>query len=255
MDLGLRGKTAIVTGAASKKGIGNAIALALAREGANIILADVVPGGIQALAQEIQEMGSRALPLNVDQGVYEEVKEAVRRANQEFKTIDILVNNAAIISNFGSLSKMEVSKWTHEINVSLNGPYYWIREVFPMMRENKWGRILNIASFAGITGTIGLPAYGVSKGGLLTLTRQAAREGASRGVTANALALGMISTNFYKSAGLGPETVEGMVKRIPLGRMGTPEEVADFVTFLCSERASYITGAVILMDGGITINV
>ena len=150
---------------------------------------------------------------------------------------------------------MEVPKWTHEINVSLNGPFYWIHEVFPMMRENKWGRIVNISSFAGITGTVGLPAYGVSKGGLLTLTRQAAREGASRGVTANALALGMISTTFYKSAGLGPETVEGMVKRIPLGRMGTPEVVADFVTFLCSERASYITGAVILMDGGITINV
>jgi 3-oxoacyl-[acyl-carrier protein] reductase len=255
MDLGIKGKTAIVTGAASKKGIGNAIALALAREGANVALADLLLPEIESLAQEIIAMGSKSMALKVDQGIYEEVREAVTKINKEFGDVDILVNNAAIISNFGTLSKMEVAKWTHEINVSLNGPYYWIREVLPVMREKKWGRIVNISSFAGITGTVGMPSYGVSKGGLLTLTRQAAREGASRRVTANALALGMIDTDFYKGAGLGPETVEGMVRRIPLGRMGMPGEVADFVAFLCSERASYLTGAVVLMDGGITINI
>ena len=255
MDLGIKGKVAIVTGAASKKGIGNAIALSLAKEGVTIVLADVVFEGIQSLAQDINSMGEKCLPLEVDQGVYDKVREAVARANREFGQIDILVNNAAITSNFGTLTKMEVLKWTNQMNVNLNGPYYWIREVLPIMRKNKWGRIVNLSSFAGIAGTTGMPSYAVSKGGLLTLTKQAAREGASRGVTANALVLGMIATELYERPEFSPETVEGIVKRIALGRMAQPREVADIVTFLCSEKASYITGDVILVDGGLTINI
>jgi 3-oxoacyl-[acyl-carrier protein] reductase len=254
MDLGIKDRLAIVTGAASKRGIGSAIALTLAQEGANVVLPDISFEGVQSLASEIKVMGRKALALKVDQGVYDEIKEATGRIYSEFGRIDILVNNAAVTSNFGSISKMDVSKWTHEINVNLNGPYYWIREVFPVMREKKWGRIVNISSFGGLNGATGMPSYAVSKGGLITLAKQTAREGASRGITANALVLGMVNTDLYERAGFDVETVKGLVGGVLLGRMAEPREVGDAVAFLCSERASYITGATILLDGGITIN-
>jgi len=254
MDLGIEGKVAVVTGAASKKGLGNAIALALAKEGVDVVLPDIVFEGVQSLAQEIKAMNRKALALKVDQGDYDEVKKAVGKINEEIGEVDILVNNAAITSNFGSISKMEVSKWTNEININLNGPYYWIREIFPIMRRNQWGRIVNISSFAGINGAVGMPSYAVSKGGLITLAKQAAIEGASKGVTANVLVLGMIDTDLYERPGFTPEIVEGLVNKIPLGKMAQSSEVADVVAFLCSDRASYITGATILVDGALTIN-
>ncbi|MBW2570486.1 MAG: SDR family oxidoreductase [Deltaproteobacteria bacterium] len=254
MDLKIKGKVAIVTGAASKKGIGHAIALELAKEGAKLVLPDIVFDGVESTAQEIEDMGSKALALKVDQGIPDEVKAAVKKAKDEFGRVDILVNNAAITSNFGSIPKMKISKWTNEINVNLNGPYYWIREVLPQMKDKKWGRIVNISSFAGLNGAVGMPSYAVSKGGLITLAKQVAREAAPSGVTANVLILGMIATEIYERSGFDSETVKGLVKKVPLGRMAQPNEIADVVVFLCSDRSSYITGATIPVEGGVTIN-
>lgn len=249
MDLGIKDKVAIVTGAASKKGIGHAIALALAGEGAHVMVADIAYEGVQALADDIKAMGRKALAIKVDQSVYDEVRDAVSQTAEEMGNVDILVNCAALTSNFGTITKMELAKWAHETDVNLHGPYYWIREALPIMKKNNWGRIVNISSVAGIFGTTGVPSYAVSKGGLHALTIQAARENASKGIMVNALALGIIATEIYERPEFSPETVERLVKHIPLGRMGEPSEVADVVAFLCSERASYITGTVIPVEG------
>lgn len=254
MDLGIKNKVALVTGAASEKGIGYAIACALAKEGADVVVTDIISEGVQSLARKIKDMGRRSLALQVDQGKYEDVKEAVEKINEEFDGIHILVNSAAITSNFGTLKKMKPEKFTNEININLNGPYFWIREVMPVMIKNNWGRILNISSIASLAGAVGMPSYATSKGGLLTLTKVAAREGASKGITANALVLGLVATEIYEK-GTDPKVVEGMVKRVLLGRMASPEEVADIAAFLCSEKSSYITGENILVEGGLTINV
>jgi len=255
MDLGIKDKVAIVTGAASKKGIGHAIALALAREGAHVVVTDIVLEGVQSLADEIKSTGRKALAIKVDQSVYEEVRGAVAKAANEFAGIDILVNCAALTSNFGTVTKMEPAKWTHETDVNLHGPYYWIRETIPIMQKNSWGRVVNISSVAGIFGTTGVPSYAVSKGGLHTLTKQAARENASKGITVNALVLGIIGTAIYERPEFSDEAVSRLVNHIPLGRMGQPGEIADIATFLCSDKASYITGAIIPVDGALSVSI
>jgi len=255
MDLGLKSKVAIVTGAASKQGIGQAIALALAAEGADLAVVDIEFDGVQALAEDIKKMGRRSTAFKVDQGIYEEVKSSVAQINEEFGKIDILVNNAAITTNVGAIRKMLPENWANEINVNLSGPYYWTREVLSIMMQNGWGRIVNISSVGGMVGGRGLPGYAASKGGLVALTKATAREGASKGITANVVSLGLVNTAVYKSGLLDPETVEGLKKRTLFGRMAEPNEVADVVAFIASERASFITGANILVDAGMLINV
>jgi len=255
MDLGIEDKVAIVTGAASEKGIGHAIALALAREGAHVIVTDIAFEGVQLLADEVKNMGRKALAVKVDQSVYEEVREAVARVDKEFGSVDILVNCAALTSNFGTVAKMDPAKWTKEIDVNLHGPYYWIREALPIMKRNNWGRIVNISSVAGLFGTTGVPSYAVSKGGLHTLTKQAARENASKGITVNTLALGIIATAIYDRPEFSDEAVSRLVNHIPLGRMGQPGEIADMATFLCSDKASYITGSIIPVDGALSVSI
>ena len=255
MDLGLEGKVAIVTGAASKEGVGRAIALVLAKEGADVVVADVVFEGVEEAAKEIKGMGRKSIALKVDQGVYDEVKNAVARVNEEFGKVDILVNNAAIVTNLGAVRKMLPEKWVNEINVNLSGPYYWTREVLSIMMQNGWGRIVNISSIAGMMGAVGLPAYAASKGGLVALTKATAREGGAKGVTANVVTLGMVATAVYKSGVVSPELAESMAKRALVGRMAQPSEIADAVAFLASERASYITGINMLVEAGILINI
>jgi len=150
---------------------------------------------------------------------------------------------------------MDPARWTKETDVNLHGPYYWIREVLPIMKKNNWGRIVNISSVAGLFGTTGVPSYAVSKGGLHTLTKQAARENASKGITVNALVLGIISTAIYDSPEFSDEVVSRLVNHIPQGRMGQPSEIADMGTFLCSDKASYITGAIIPVDGALSVSI
>jgi len=255
MDLGLAGKVAIVTGAASKEGIGWATAMSLAKEGADVAVADIAFEGVQAAAEAIKKLGRKSIALKVDQSVYEEVKNAVAKINAEFGKVDILVNNAAILSNLGSIKKMLPEKWAMEININLNGPYYWTREVLPIMSQNGWGRIVNISSIAGMVGGLGLPGYTASKGGLVALTKSTAKEGATKGVTANVISLGLVETEAYKRGTLDPKAVEQLKSRVPMGRMAQPSEAADVITFIASERASYITGANVLVEAGILLNV
>ncbi|MBW2366392.1 MAG: SDR family oxidoreductase [Deltaproteobacteria bacterium] len=254
MDLDLKDKVAIVTGAGSNKGIGNAMAHALAGEGVHVAVTDIMQEGIDALADKLANTGVKTLAVQADQSQYEQVKDAVARVTGEFGKVDILVNCAALTGNFGTISKMPPEAWTREINVNLNGPYYWTREVLPLMKKNAWGRIINISSVAGLFGTTGIPAYSVSKGGLHLLTKQTAREVARKGITANTLVLGIIATEIYERQGIGQDTVDRLVSNIPMGRMGEPSEVADAALFLCSDKAKYITGTNVLVEGGISIS-
>ncbi len=254
MDLGLKGKVAIITGADSKKGIGNAAARALAAEGVNIVVTDILEDGITSLAKELGDTGIKTMAVKADQGNYEDVRAAVAKVVAEFGQVDILINSAALTGNFGTIRRMEVEAWTREMNINLNGPYFWTREVLPLMKKNSWGRIINISSVAGIFGTTGIPAYAVSKGGLHLLTKQIAREEAKNGITANTLVLGIIATEIYERSGIGQDTVDRLVANIPMARMGQTTEVADSALFLCSDKARYITGANMLIDGGISIS-
>jgi 3-oxoacyl-[acyl-carrier protein] reductase len=214
-----------------------------------VAVADIDIAGAENVAREIREMGRRSLALQVDQGDYEAVAAAAARIAEELGPIDILVNNAAILSNIALLDKMEVSAWDQEVKVNLSGPYYWIRAVFPGMAERGWGRIVNISSVAGLSGGVGQAGYASTKAGLGGLAKTVALEGARAGVTANTLYLGIIETEGAKG-NIRPDMWERIVKRNAMRRPGTVEEVANMVAFLVSQQASFLTGADIIMDGG-----
>lgn len=255
MDFNLKDKVAIVTGAASKKGIGNAVARALAAEGAHIVVTDILEEGINELAADLHEQGTKVLAIKADQSKLEEVQQAVEQVKAEFGRVDMLVNCAALTNNYGTISKIAPAKWEREIDINLNGAFYWIQQVLPQMKENGFGRIVNISSVAGNFGTTGLPCYAVTKGAMHTLTKQVARENAAYGITSNCLVLGIIATEIYERGGIDQATVDRLVEHIPMKRMGQPSEIANAVTFLCSEQASYLTGTVVPVDGAFSVSI
>lgn len=250
MDLNLKGKVAVVTGAARQRGNGRAIALTLAEEGADIACADIDAEGAGAVAEEIRGMGRRSVAVKVDQSDPEQVKAAVAQIGKELGPIDILVNNAAVPS-LGRLSKEQRPPWETVISIDLSGPYYWIREVFDSMAERKWGRIINISSLAGELGGFGQCGYSASKGALVSLAKTAALEGARAGITANTVTLGTIATDMFDM--IRPDMQERLINATPMRKLGEPQDVANTVTFLASDRARFITGANIIADGGFSL--
>lgn len=242
----LEGKTALITGAT--RGIGRACAHALADAGANIVLnylrsADVA----QELAREITRKEVHCMEVRADISQESEAQEMVARAAAHFGGIDILVNNAGITRDRTFL-KMTRAIWDEVLGVNLNGPFTITQAVLPGMVERGWGRIINMASVVGQTGNFGQANYAVTKGGIIAFTMTLAREVARKGVTVNAVAPGFIDTDMTKSI---PDAIKSQVLlSTPLGRMGSPEEVAWAVVFLASPRASYLTGQVIAVNGG-----
>jgi len=259
MNLGLENKVALVTGAASKKGIGRSIALILAEEGADIALADLDFDGVEAVSEEIKEMGRKALAFKVDQGVYDQVEETASKIHQEMGSVDILINNAAVTKGSGSSSvstrKLPISSWEKQISVNLNGVFYWTHKVLPFMIQKGWGRIINVSSVAGIIGGAGVPAYAASKGGMVAFTKSVAVEVARSGVTVNAVSLGAVDTEIYSGEFVHRSIVETIQAMIPQGRMADPVEIAHVVAFLASDKSSYIQGANIVIDGGVTLGI
>ncbi len=243
--MSLTKKVALITGSA--QGIGKAIAMTLAGEGADCVITDVNLDMAEKTAQEIRDLGRRAIAVRGNVADSEDVAGLVKRAIQEMGKIDILVNNAGITRD-GLLMRMKDADWDLVLDINLKGAFLCTRAVARPMMKQRSGRIINIASIVGAMGNAGQANYTASKAGLIGLTKTAAREMASRGITCNAVAPGFIDTAMTQA--LSPDVKESLYAQIPMGRLGTSEDVARAVGFLASDGAAYITGQVIHVNGG-----
>jgi 3-oxoacyl-[acyl-carrier protein] reductase len=243
--MALEGKTAIVTGGA--QGIGRAIVEALARQGADVAVADLDPGRSQESVAAVQQVGRRALNVKVNVGVWEEAKAMVDQVVKEWGKVDILVNNAGITRD-GLLLRMKEEDWNVVLQVNLHGTFHCTKAALSSMTKQRFGRIVNIASIVGAMGNVGQANYAASKAAVIGFTKTVAREYAGRNVTVNAVAPGFIDTAMTQN--LPAEVKDTLMKQIPLGRLGTPADVAAAVSFLVSEQAGYITGHVLHVNGG-----
>jgi 3-oxoacyl-[acyl-carrier protein] reductase len=243
----LRGKNAIITGAS--RGIGRAVALRFAEAGANIAL---VYASNDEAAQSVCEAGKlkgvRAEAYRCNVADFEKTKETVKRIIQDFGGVDILVNNAGITRD-GLIYSMSEEAYDAVMDTNLKGAFHMIKHCCPQFIKKKAGKIINISSVAGIMGNAGQANYAASKAGLIGLTKSVARELSGRGVCCNAIAPGFIETEMTE----GFSSKEEVLRMIPLGRMGKAEEVAELALFLASDKADYITGEVIRLDGGMAI--
>lgn len=245
----LEGKVALVTGAS--RGIGREIALELARSGADVIV-NYAGNEKKALetADEIKEMGRKSVVIQCDVADADSVKEMIKSAVDQFGQIDILVNNAGIARD-NLLMRMKEDEWDSVINTNLKGVFLCTKAVTRQMMKQRSGRIINIASIVGVIGNPGQANYVAAKAGVIGFTKTAAKELASRGITVNAIAPGFISTDMTDK--LDEEIKGGMLGAIPLSRFGEGHEVARVARFLASEDASYMTGQVLHVDGGMVM--
>ncbi len=243
----MRDKIALVTG--GSRGIGRAVALRLAREGAHV--AFLYAGNEEAAQKTLDDLlaqGGKAMAIQCDISSLQKVQEAFARVKQEWGTVDILINNAGITMD-GLTPRMTQEAFDRVIQVNLNGAFYAIRTAYGDLLRKRWGRIINISSVSGLMGNPGQANYSAAKAGLIGLTKTIAKELAARNITCNAIAPGFIETDMTDK--LGAELIEKAVQAVPAKRMGTAEEIAAAVAFLCGEEAGYITGAVLQVDGGL----
>ncbi|SPE42869.1 3-oxoacyl-(acyl-carrier-protein) reductase FabG [Candidatus Sulfopaludibacter sp. SbA3] len=238
-------RVAFVTGAS--RGIGRAIALTLCRSGFDIVVASPEIEKNEEVAEEIRACSGEAMTLNLDVTSPESVKAAFGKTMQDKTRIDVLVNNAGITRD-GLAVRMKQTDWDLVMKINLNGAFLCAQQVLPGMMRNRWGRIVNISSVVGQAGSAGQANYAASKAGLIGLTKALAQEMGSRNITVNAIAPGYIATDMTKD--LPEELKQKMLSSIPLARMGKPEDIAAAVKFLVSEDASYITGHVLAVNGG-----
>ena len=243
-------RVALVTGAG--RGIGRAIAIALAREGANVVVNDLDAHSAEETANEIKAIGRGALAIRADVSNSTEVSKMVERTIETFKRIDILVNNAGIFSSV-PLDSMTEDEWNKVMNVNLKGVFICSQAAMRFMKKQRSGKIANLGSLAAKVGGIFAGAdYAASKAGVICLTKSLAKQLAPYGINVNAVAPGVIATEMTKN---WPNDVkENFLRQIPLGRFGTPEEVAEAVLFLVSDSANYITGTTIDVNGGIRMD-
>lgn len=243
----MEGKTALVTGAS--RGIGRAIAKEFAAQGAKVALCARSVDALQALAAEIEDAGGAAAVFALDVSDSDSVKGVVDAVTERFGGLDVLVNNAGITRD-GLLARMKDDAWDDVLNTNLRGAFYLTRAAAKTMMRQRSGKIINISSVVGLTGNAGQANYAASKAGLIGMTRSVAKELGSRNIQVNAIAPGFIVTDMTDSL---PEALkEQLLKQIPLGRMGQPEEIANVAAFLASDRSDYITGQVIAVCGGLT---
>ena len=238
-------RVAFVTGAS--RGIGRAIALTLCRGGFDIVVASPEIEKNEEVAEEIRACSGEAITINLDVTSANSIKEAVAKTLADKTRIDVLVNNAGVTRD-GLAMRMKQADWDLVLKINLTGAFLCSQAVLPMMMRNRWGRIINIASVVGQAGSAGQANYAASKAGLIGVTKTLAQEMASRNITVNAVAPGYIDTDMTKAL---PEDLRAKIlASVPLGRMGTAEDVANAVKFLAGDDASYITGHVLAVNGG-----
>ncbi|HJX31951.1 MAG TPA: 3-oxoacyl-[acyl-carrier-protein] reductase [Thermodesulfobacteriota bacterium] len=244
--LRLHDRVAIITGGA--QGIGRAIGLLLAKNGARIVIADINDKQAEETAQEIALLGRKSLAVKVDVSNFSEAENLGKTVFDAFGQIDILVNNAGITRD-GFFLRMKEEEWDAVIAVNLKSVFNCSKAVIRYMGKQRGGKIISVASVVGQIGNIGQANYAASKAGIIGFTKTLAREFASRGIMVNAVAPGFIETDMTRTL---PEKVrEGFISNIPLGRMGTPGEIAEAVLFLATDASNYITGQVINVNGGL----
>jgi 3-oxoacyl-[acyl-carrier protein] reductase len=241
----LKGKVAFITGGAA--GIGKEIAMTLAKEGADCVICDVNEQQLNQTAAEIEALGVKTLPLVLNVTSMADCEEAVNKIIDKFGKVDILINNAGITRD-GLLIRMKEADWDAVLSVNLKGAFNCTKAVVKPMMKQRSGAIVNMASIIGLMGNAGQVNYAASKAGLIGLTKSVAKEVASRNIRVNAIAPGFIETKMTQI--LSDDVKEAMLKQIPLGKFGSPQDVANLVVFLVTDDSNYITGQVISINGG-----
>jgi 3-oxoacyl-[acyl-carrier protein] reductase len=245
------GKVALVTGGSG--GLGRVHCLSLADAGCNVaVIGHSNMDKAEGVAREIQATGKKAIAVKMDLADLDEVRAGVIKVENELGPIDILVNNAAYgIVRAVTIARMNKEDWDRDLSVNLTGPFNTIKCCMPGMLERGWGRIINISSIAGTMGGAGQCSYAATKAGLIGLTKTAALEGARKGVTCNAIVLGVFDGGSWHE--VAPEFQERIVKRMAMRRTGTPQELSNVLVFLASEESSYVTGEAIEVSGGASL--
>lgn len=242
----LGGKVALVTGAS--RGIGKEIALVLAGAGADVACLATSPP--DETAQAIRGVGRNSLALGANVGRSDEVSQAVERVVSELGSLDILVNNAGVTRD-QLILRMSDEDWDTVLTVNLKGAFNLVRASAKTMMKSRWGRIINITSIVGLSGQAGQANYAASKAGLIGFTKSVAKEFGSRGITCNAIAPGFVETDMTEK--LSEEMRDRVISTAPLGRLGSPGDIASVALFLASDASAYITGQVLVVDGGLTL--
>ena len=248
--MSLEGKVAFVSGSSRPHGIGRAIALALARDGADV----AVHGfghfeGAEAVAEEIKKLGRKSIAVKMDVRDAKDVQKGLSKVKAELGAVSILVNNAAQMGHFVPIYKATIEEFDNEVKICLNSAFYCIKAVWDDMCSNNWGRVINITSVAGMMGGAGQSSYGSSKAGLIALAKTVAIEGARFNITGNAVIVGIANTD----APLTEEATERLGKRLLWRRAAEPEEIANAVAYLASDEAKYMTGGTMNMMGGLDL--
>lgn len=241
-------KNVIVTGAA--RGIGKSIAMMLAQNGLNVVVSDILIEEAEKVSKELSKLGVRSIAVKTDVSKIDDVQNLIRTTVEEFGSVDFLINNAGVTRDNLTI-RMSEQEWDMVLDINLKGTFLCSQAAAKEMIKKRFGRIVNLASVSGILGTAGQANYASSKAGVIALTKTFARELGKRNVTVNAIAPGFILTEMTDN--LSDQVKEQYVAQIPLGRAGVPDDIADAVKFLISPSASYVTGTVINVSGGLLI--
>ena len=250
--MALEGRLALVTGASMPKGVGRAVAVTLAKNGADVVVTGFHHmAGAEAVAAKIKALGRKSMALQMDASNAADVAKGFAAIKAELGPVNILVNNAALMGHNISIAKTTTDEWDYEVKLCLNSAFYCIKEAWDDMRANKYGRIVNMTSVAGVMGGAGQSSYGASKAGLIALAKSAALEGAKFNITANSVLIGIAATDQHDQL---PEPArQAIEKRTAFRRAAEPQEIADAVAYVVSDSAAYMTGAIMNMMGGLDL--